>query len=335
MATSHTSREQQPQQPSSASVDGRVPRGSAATNSVLELQRLVGNRAVARILARRPQTRPRGFEGHGKHRPSDVAYAAEVGRADAARLWGEASLSSAEKADIDAKLAWFQAAAHEAYLAEVRPALVWLNRPETDMTPEATADQARRRERGRTGDLEQINKWLSSIQKMKAERVVAWKGNADLPESDLVLTVLEIVVSIVSEGIGGVLYGVIDDRIRDDFPHLLVEFASLAGLEAGDLAAEGAFHKAFELSQYDLEQGRQKAAKLTGKSSREALASCGDWLTAYVEALKLHSIVEEAEQAKAFNASSKDMTDEDVASTAAFLEVEFKLIDTRLGAVPP
>src|SRR4051812_26599078 len=96
----------------------------------------------------------------------------------------------------------------------------------------------RKAERVRTGQGNQITTWLSAIQKLKALRIDAWEKTAHSPEPKPGLAILEAMIAIVSLGLGGVVYGVIEGQLKERIPDLLFEFVALSGLEAGDLAAE-------------------------------------------------------------------------------------------------
>jgi hypothetical protein len=66
-------------------------------------------------------------------RRGDRAYAAQLGRTDAARLLRAGTLSAEERQAANGKLAFFEGAAKEAYAAAIRPALLAVTRPEIQM----------------------------------------------------------------------------------------------------------------------------------------------------------------------------------------------------------
>lgn len=312
---------QRPQQKKTGTGVGGRAHGSVVTDKVLELQRQVGNKAVTRILAR-------DFHGDGKHRRTDTRYAAQLGSADAARLAAAGSLSSTDQADVNAKLAWFQAGGHDAYLKAVKPTLVQVSRPEIDMSDDPavlTANSERRMRLER-----QIGDWFNVIQKIKHDRIVAWDTNAHIPEHESKLSeeALEAAVAIVSLGLGGVVYGVMEKMLEHKLAsHLVKEFVLLAGLEAGDIAAEAAFHKAMTLAQKDIAVGIDSAATKKGieLTTKGALATKGNDLTAYVEALKLQTIQEEAAQHEEFNTkTAAAQTDQELIEKSAALKLTYE-----------
>ena len=286
---------------------------------VLALQHAVGNHAASRLLARDPRTKspprkppkPAGFHGDGTHNPTDARYAAELGKVDGARLEAAGAKADEVRADIDAKLAWFRAQAHAAYLAEVTPAITKLDL---------------QREQRRSKLSQGISDWYDVIQKLKAERIDAWERTARLPESNWGLKVLEIVIAIVSEGFGGVVYGVIEKMLEQKAgSKLLHEFAMLAGLEAGDLAAEAAFHETLNAVRVDFDVGRKAAEKHISESAKVALATTkGDTIAAYVESMKLQTIKEQSELSKEFTQPESSHSEQKLRATSAALELTYK-----------
>ncbi len=296
------------------------------------LQRTVGNRAMARILARDPQAlkpppakRPAKFHGDGKHRPTDVAYATEVGKADVTRLDATPNqLPDDVHADINAKLDWFQGGAYDAYVQQVKPALTRATAPHTEKPPEKVVEELPPKKRNALE--RQLDDQYGLIQKLKDSRLDAWKQNAEIPKAKPSVDVLEIVIAIVAEGFGGVVYGVLEKMLADRTGHLLQEFAGLAGLEAGDLGAEAAFHKAAKSVEQDVKLAVKdiSAEKVVEDSVTGALKKGNDPLAFYVEAVRNHTIAEEAAEHKHFNDTSADMSDEDVAAKGAMLEMTYK-----------
>ena len=185
---------------------------------------------------RSPDLERGGFRGDGRRRRTDVGYATALGNADAVKLRKAGALSSEQRADINAKRKWFQAPAHAAYVAEIGPALSEVEG--IDMSAEAAADQARTAERARVGQGNQINALLGQIKDLKDLRIDAWEKTARVPTPKPFHSLLEAVIAIVALGFGGVVYGVIDTKLKkfaeDD--KLLFAFIALSGLEAGNLA---------------------------------------------------------------------------------------------------
>jgi hypothetical protein len=171
-------------------------------------------------------------------------------------------------------------------------------------------------ERWRAGLERQVDDWYNVIQKLKAERINAWEKNARIPQSKIALDILMAVIAIVSLGIGGIAYGVIEELLKRTTitSKALIEFTELAGLEFADLVAEKAFHEGLDLAKTDLEKGIASAGdkRQIEKNARAALATKTDAIDAFVEGMKLQTISEEAESHKAFNASAASRSDEDL-----------------------
>jgi hypothetical protein len=259
--------------------------------TVLALQRSAGNQAVCRLLARSP------FNGNGAHRRTDVRYATELAAADTATLDAAPSLSSDERGEINEKLAWFTGAAHEAYAAGIKSALIRATRPEIDMSSDpAVVEDAQNRRIALDG---MIRSQFTSIQKLKVERINAWEKTAELPTRHLGAEVLEVIIAIVSEGLGGAMYGVIEKMMEEKAGSKLVtEFVGLAGLEAADLAAEKVFRESLGTARLNFEDARQQTQtkeKIKARASA-ALATKGGTFAAYAEAMRLQTIDEEHQQ---------------------------------------
>jgi hypothetical protein len=289
---------------------------------------------VTRILARDPiagKHAPAGFHGDGRHGPTDTSYAADVGKADAARLDAAAiPLPDVLRGDINAKLSWFQGAAYDAYLARVKSALTRATGPEIEMPVQKVVQPLSERQRDA---LERDTEhWFSLIQKLQASRLDSWAKNASIPEGKPSIDVLEIAIAVVAEGMGGIVYGVIENMIAHRTSHLMTEFVGLAGLEAGDLAAEGAFHAALKSAEGYLETGVKDAAseKTVEQSVKGALKKGNDALSFYVEAVRNHTIAQEGAASHKFNQDSPQMTDQDVRDKYAAL----KLVYDELAAMP-
>lgn len=301
--------------------------GADGARDVLALQGAVGNRAVTRLLARddriklkpppKPPPRSTGFTGDG-HRPTDATYAAELGRADAARLSAaSAREEDAVRADINAKLAWFRGAAHAAYLAEV--------------TPELTAIDAMRKDR-RDKLRTRIVAQNSYIKDLKHERINAWEKNAKLPEADWGAAVLEIAILIVSEGFGGIAYLATEKLLKRAKvgSEYVKHFGELAGLEIGDLATEKALHSTVEALQSSFEASRKQAEKHIRESARQALATKkGDTIGAFVEAMRLHAIEEQKHNDHAFTEPSLSHSEQFLREWSAGLEVTYQELSNQ------
>jgi hypothetical protein len=146
--------------------------------------------------------------------------------------------------------------------------------PKTKPRPDA-ADKGRE---VRSDLKTQINAELGLIQKLQADRIDVWEANARIRKSKAGLDVLMIAIAIVSEGIGGIAYGLIEKWFTGPAAHSVkAEFTMLAGLEAGDLAAEGLFTSAVEGARSHIEAGREARTKQQIAETRKAaLATKGD-----------------------------------------------------------
>lgn len=228
------------------------------------------------------------------------------------------------RADINAKLDWFQGGAYDAYVEQVKPALKRATAPHVEMPP---AKVPQRLPAGKRNALErQVNDWFGVVQKLKDSRLVAWEKNARIPEVKPSVDVLEIVIAVVAEGFGGVVYGVLEKMLAERTGHLLTEFVGLAGLEAGDLGAEAALHKAAKSVEEDVKLAVKdiSAEKVVEDSVTGALKKGNDPLSFYVEAVRNHTIAEEAAEHKRFNTASADMSDADLAAKNAMLEMTYR-----------
>jgi hypothetical protein len=302
-----------PREPEAPRASGA--QGGSPLAALLRVQQTAGNRATARLIQRQvvagrsdrvsiqrdkqagagTAPRPRAFHGDGKHRPTDVRYARELGKQDMRRLWAEPKFTDEMKAELNAKLAWFTGSAHDAYLDEVRPVLI-------------EAHSSLRR--GLEQDVHDI---YGRIQDIRWQRIEDWAGNADIPDSAVPEQALMVVIAIVSEGLGGVVYGLIEDffeHYAKATPKLMQEFAELAGLEAGDLAAEAAFQRAVDGIRQDFADARDQAAKKVGEDVQ--LVSQRGNLAAYKEALQLHTRTEQHALEHNFNQTMQNYSDSEL-----------------------
>ncbi|HYZ79782.1 MAG TPA: hypothetical protein VE571_00855 [Solirubrobacteraceae bacterium] len=194
------------------------------------------------------------------------------------------------------------------------------NKPQSPPTPAKVADAAtatRVAERATNAVEREIDDSYQHIEKLKELRIDAWKTNAQIPDDKPDDKILEIVIAIVAEGMGGVVYGLIEGMLHEDkATHDLVrEFMSLAGLEAGDLAAEAIFRKSLLSAREIMELGNVNArtkdqidAAITG-----ALKKGVNPLEVYVEAAKNNALDEQVQGQDAFNKKSPTMSDEELA----------------------
>lgn len=174
------------------------------------------------------------------------------------------------------------------------------------------------------GSLERrVDDWYGSIRELQVERIDAWKLNAADPESKIGLEILMIAIAIVSEGIGGIAFGVIENMLAKTTisSKALEEFAELAGLEAADLAAEKAFHQGIDLAKTDLEKGIASAADKNQieQDAGAALATKTNALDQFVEGMRLHTESVKTASQSAFDGSSAFMSDQDVLDEEAVL----------------
>ena len=179
-------------------------------------------------------------------------------------------------------------------------------------------------EHWRTSLERQVDNMYASIRELQVERIDAWKQNAADPESTIGLDVLMVAIAIVSEGIGGIAFGVIENLLAKTTisSKALKEFAELAGLEAGDLAAEKAFHAGIDLAKTDLEKGIASAAdkKQIEQDAGAALATKTNALDQFVEGMRLHTESVKTASQSAFDGSSAFRSDEDVLHEEAALK---------------
>ena len=179
--------------------------------------------------------------------------------------------------------------------------------------------------KGRPGLERQVGDWFNVIQKLKHDRIESWEKNALIAEpAKLSEDALHVGILIASEGMGGVVYGMVEKMLaKRGLPHLVDEFIMLAGLEAGDLAAEAAFHHAMDLTHADLDRGIREARtrEAVADIAKVVLKTKTDALGIYVEMLKLQTIKEEAEQHVAFNKVAQDRSDQELIQENAGLKL--------------
>jgi hypothetical protein len=171
----------------------------------------------------------------------------------------------------------------------------------------------------------QVRSQFQAIEKLREERINDWEGNAEIPKRDIGgADVLGVIIAIVSEGIGGVVYGLIEEMMTKKAGSKLVqEFASLAGLEAGDLAAESVFHNALSVAQKYMEAARlttQTKSQIKQRAEAAIVNKKGNY-AAYAEAMRLQMQDEEHEQNAAFAKAAADKTDEDLIRWDAALDL--------------
>lgn len=159
----------------------------------------------------------------------------------------------------------------------------------------------------------QVRTQFQAIEKLREERINGWESNAEIPKRDIGgAEALGVIIAIVSEGMGGVVYGLIEQMLEKKTPKLVAEFASLAGLEAGDLAAEALFHGALSHAQRYMEAARLRTQTESQIKQRAeaAIVKMNGTYAAYAEAMRLQMQDEEHEQNAAFATAAADMTDE-------------------------
>jgi hypothetical protein len=306
-------------------------RGGGPRPGPAHKRRVPGRAPTGRKSPKPPAAAP--FRGDGKHLPTDAAYATELGKADAARLKAAGSLSDADRASIKAKLAWFEGAGRVAYLAQVRPALVAFGRPASDIDPDVQTEYILARTRLEAA----VAHAFGQIQKLQYDAIVTWEKNARIPESKLGLEVLEFAVAVVSEGLGGVVLKVIDDALEHRTGKYVREFAALAGLEVTDKGLEDAYAAAVNRARTSIDVGikvaneatiaTRKPKKTIRETCKTALATKGDTLDAYTEALRRQTINEEDEQFAGFQEEAVGLDDHGVIERIAALTTIRKQLD--------
>jgi hypothetical protein len=155
---------------------------------------------------------------------------------------------------------------------------------------------------------------------LRKDMITTWESNARVedPPSRLhqfIVGALGIVIAIVSEGVGGVVYSVVSDAMKPSkLPHLVKEFVDLGALEAGDVAAEGPLKWALSMAEHDLVGGINGAKdKIKDTFKDEAVqkivdASRGDVISVYTAAMRRQVHVENDATKDEFNGRAATMT---------------------------
>jgi hypothetical protein len=148
-----------------------------------------------------------------------------------------------------------------------------------------------------------------------------WKDNAhaeDPPNrwSQFIVGALGVVIAMVSEGIGGIVYGVIHKMVDPKkLPQYVKDFTTLAGLEAGDLAAEIPLRAALGRVEHDLLTGSANArGKVADTFKEDALkkiaeANKSDVINTYAAVMREQAHLENDATKQAFDdeADSKSL----------------------------
>jgi hypothetical protein len=187
-------------------------------------------------------------------------------------------------------------------------------------------------ERKRAGQGNQINKLLGGIKDLRWLRIDAWEKAAHSKEPQPGMEVLAAIISIVSLGLGGVVYAAMEGMISKGVSEYLKEFILLSGLEAGDQAAEAIFYRVLRENKDDFDKGVRNAIKSSEKNSKLALAGGGDAIDTYVEALKLQAVDEDVQEGDVFNSSAASLSDDDLAARSAALELTYRELSDNPSA---
>lgn len=202
----------------------------------------------------------------------------------------------------------------------------------------------------RQGLERQINAWFTQIQKVTRDRIDEWKTRVtDKGQGSVWEALIAIVIAVLAEGFGGVVYGVIEKMmhkklLQTEEVSLLKEFIGLAGLEAGDLAAEAALHGALEWVHKEddwargmaidtikkvNDKGGSAAGVDPGIADKAKIVAQGSPLDTYVAAVRMYTNVQEAYQTKRFNDTAAAMTDDELLQRAAALQVTWEKLVTE------
>ena len=154
---------------------------------------------------------------------------------------------------------------------------------------------------GRAGMKNMINSLFSSIQKLKAKRIDVWEKNAHIKDPKPIKDALEVAVTVVGYGMGGVVGGFLTKEMAHG---LLVEFIKESSLKSTALLTEFIFEHAVEPAQELMNEAMKKAlAKDKENNAMSALASKGGLLDSYVEAVSLQTLSEERAEYDEFNST--------------------------------
>jgi hypothetical protein len=168
-----------------------------------------------------------------------------------------------------------------------------------------------------------IENQYDDIHSLRKDLIDTWITNARVedPPSHLwqfMIGAIGVVIAIVSEGVGGIVYSMVHDALKKrDLHELTKEFFTLAGLEAGDLAAEMPLRAALDLVDRQLVTGINKARGNIKDTFTDAAvkklaeANRGDVISTYAAAMKLQVHMENDATKDEFNqnSASKSLTD--------------------------
>jgi hypothetical protein len=231
------------------------------------------------------------YLGDGKHKPTDAKHAADVGRADAARLRKAGTLSDEDRMDVEAKGKYFQGAAHDAYLAQVNPAVAEV----AGRKPEPFTDA----QYARMGQAINVNNVFNDIERLADIRIDAWARTADEKEPKPLRYVLDMAVAMVALGMGGVAGELLSHAIEGK---MLKTFVDLAALEFVDKAMLDAYEAHAHAAIDALSKGTADALKQSSANAGAALSGdASDLIGVFVEAMKLQAGSEKQLAQKAFN----------------------------------
>jgi hypothetical protein len=185
----------------------------------------------------------------------------------------------------------------------------------TTSAPEASANELTPHRKkwmtaGRAGMKSQIISLFNSIQKLKAKRIDVWEKNAHIKDPKPIKDALEVAVTVVGYGMGGVVGGILTKSLAHG---LLAEFIKESSLKSTALLAEFIFKQAVEPAEEMMNEAMKKAlTKDKETNAKSALASKGDLLDSYVEAVSLQTISEEKAEDEEFNSNADARFSSDV-----------------------
>jgi hypothetical protein len=174
-----------------------------------------------------------------------------------------------------------------------------------------------------------VANWPDDIRNLKEGLIDdVWKANARHVEPDtLTRELVMLAISIASEGWGGVVYGLIERALVNEHAKasLVHEFAMLAGLEAGDIAAEHYYRALLNVAEDETKRAAAKASEkhaLEKTFSEKAFAellkeSKGDALDTFVAAAKRQAHVQADLEKDEFDKTGAAMTYRDLLARKA------------------
>jgi hypothetical protein len=175
--------------------------------------------------------------------------------------------------------------------------------PPPAKTPDPNAEPFTDAQLERMGEAAQVNVLFNDIEKLKNERIETWKATASTKEPKPLREALDIVVSMVGLGMGGVFGMFVSEGMAGKF---LKDFVYLAGLELVSKATEDSYMYGMRAAGDTISAATTNGVNSRRTSIDAALASDkDDLLGTYAEAVRLQARVETQEQQSQFNLNAK------------------------------